>query len=125
MLKLEALLERYYLRTQPLGVALFHPSLSTPLNAGMSCRFGHAELGAFYGLVQSHREPAGVSLFGASLEGGYTLVAQCPYQQANFSASWYLFVRLATVVGLVLSGRLSPPSTCSPKWCHLGCEISG
>ncbi len=114
MLRLEGLLERYYLRSHPLGVALFHSALASPVSAGNSCRFAYAELGTFGGLVQSHREQAGVSLFGASLEGGYTLVAVCPYQLVNFSVPWCLFVRLATVVALVLSGRLSPPPGLPP-----------
>ena len=107
----EQLLAGYHVRAQPLGIALFHTALASPLAHGQPAHFAFRALGSFHGFTQSHREEAGVSVFGAVLEGGYALVAQHPYQpfDAVSSSAWLRFVRLATAMTLLLAGRWSPP----------------
>ncbi len=108
---LSVVLERYFFRARPLGVALFHPSFSSPLGFGQPSHFALRAVSSSRGFSQLHREDASDTIFSATFETGHTLIAQHVYQPIDLVAlsPWVGFVRLATVITLILAGRLSPP----------------
>jgi hypothetical protein len=114
MSSLSLVLERYFFRTNPLGVAIFHPSFASPLAFGQPSQLAFRALSSLRGFGQLHREDVGVSLFGAVFETGHTLIAQLAYQPIDLvsRSTWLGFVRLSTLITLILAGGLSlPPET--------------
>jgi hypothetical protein len=109
------LLEIFFLRAAPLGVA-FVAEEDAIASFGLPCTRMRSILTSTTGFLQRHIEASSISLYVSAFDHGRYLVAQFPFQESwpPPLRPWLAFVRLAVAIQLDLEpGELPGPPASS------------